>query len=123
MSDHKSSLNKVLIDFALLIYSLFKVIPNLLRLLEIEARAVGENAGKLLLLYLIAGTVLPTFWICLMAICLLGLISLNLSWISSLFILLLINLALLIILALVAKKAMRKMVFSRSRQLIRNIKN
>jgi hypothetical protein len=122
MAEKKNYLTKVIIDFALLVYSLLKMIPDFLSLVEIEARAVKDNVVPLIILYLLLGSLLTAAWISLFAICFLWLISLQLHWIVSLMIIFLVQLVLLLVISLIMFKKINKMSFRRSRHLIRKIK-
>jgi len=116
----KNLLNKTIIDFVLLIYSLFKTIPDLIKLAELESRALAENMVSILILYLIAGTLLTSIWLCVIAICFVFFISLQLSWILSFFIILVLNVLLLIITVLLVLRKRNNMAFRKTRNLISN---
>src|SRR5438128_1316819 len=105
MAEKKNNfLIKFVIDSATFVFSLFKLVPNIISLIESEARSAGKSLIYLLLLYLIAGTLLTSIWLCLLAMCFVYFISLHLSWLLSLFIIVIINILLLVITALIISR-------------------
>lgn len=114
-------LSKIIIDSVMFVFSLFKFVPNFILLIELEARSAGKSIVSLLILYLIAGSLLTSTWLCIIAMCFIYFISLHLSWILSLLIIVIVNLLLLIITTLVVSKAKNNLSFEKTRQLLRNI--
>ena len=121
MANRKNNfLSKCLIDVAIFIFTLFKLIPNLISLVELEAHAAKKSLISLLILYLIAGSLLTSTWLCILAMSFIYLISLNLSWLLSIFIIVAINVMLFILVAIMIMKSKKNLSFSRTRQLLRH---
>lgn len=122
MTDKKNNfLSKFVVDTAMFVLSLFKLIPNLILLVEMEVRDAGKSLIWLLILLLITGTLLTSIWLCILAMCFVYFISLHLSWLLSLFIIVIINILLLIITALIISKTTNHLSFKKTRQLLHNI--
>jgi hypothetical protein len=123
MEEKKNNfVTRFIIDFLMIVSSLFKFIPNLIFILEFEATAAGKSLVSLLMLYLIAGTLLTSTWLCLLSICFIYFISLHLSWLLSLFIIVIINLLLLIITGLMILRAKNILSFPQTRHMLQKIK-
>ena len=120
MADQKNNfLSKFIIDISMFVFSLFKIVPNFILLIELEARSAGKSIIALLILYLIAGTLITSIWLCILAMCFVYFISLNLSWLLSLFIIVIVNILLLVITALVITKSKNNLSFEKTRNLLR----
>ena len=104
MANRKNNfLSKRLIELAIFVFSLFKLIPNIISLVEQEAASARRSLVSLLILYLIAGALLTSTWLCVLAMCFVYFISLHLSGLLSIFILVVINLLCLILIAMLFK--------------------
>src|SRR5580658_1334262 len=122
MTDKKNNLlSKYIVDLAMCFFSLFKIIPNFILLVEIEARSAGKSIISLLIMYLIAGSLLTSVWLCMLAMCFIFFISSHLSWLLSLFIIIVINILLLIINMICILKSKDNLSFAKTRELLRNI--
>lgn len=114
------SLSSCAIDLIMIIFSLFRIVPDFICLIEKEAHLVKKSVVHILLLYLIAGTLLTAIWLCILGIFLLYFISLKLSPLLSMFIILTINILLLIITGLLIAKSKNNLSFKNTCDLIRN---
>ncbi len=122
MSEKKNNVFiRFIIDAVMIVSSLFKFIPKFLFILEIEAAAAGKNFVSLIILYLIAGILLISIWICLLSMCFIYFISLHFSWLLSLFIIVIINALLLIITGLMILRTKNKLSFPQTRHLLEKL--
>jgi len=122
MTNKRNHISKFIFDVITILFSLFKIIPNFISLVEIEAQIAGRSVINLLILHLIAGILLTSIWLSINGMCLVYLLSLQLSWLLSLFFICIINFTLLIITALVMIKVTHNLSFVRTRHLLRQIK-
>jgi hypothetical protein len=123
MADKKKNIvSTVFIDFLKIVFTIFKIVPNFIYLIESEAKLAGKSIASILILYLMTGTVLTAIWFCLLAMCFLGLTLLHLNPLLSLLIIVVFNIILLIIIALLISKSKRDISFTRTRELMRRVK-
>lgn len=116
-------LSRSLINIAIFIFSLFREIPSFISLIELEANAAAKSLSSLLVMYLIAGSLLTSTWLCILAMIFMYLVSLHLSFLLSIFIIIVINILLIILTTLAVKRSKSKVSFAKSRQILRKMGN
>lgn len=121
MAEKKNGISKFVIDTVMIVFSLYKVIPNFISLVEMEARLAGRSVVKLLILYLLSGVLLLSIWMCINGMCFAYLISLQFSFIFSFFLMTIINLMLWLVVALAIVKTAKNFSFTRTRRLLGQI--
>ena len=114
-------LSKFLFDLVMIVLSLFKVIPNLIVLIEFEAALARKNLISLIVLFIFAVSLLTSLWLCLFAMCFIYFISLHMSYLTSIFITFLVNFVLLLIILLMISRIQNHLTFPKTRQLLRTI--
>jgi hypothetical protein len=121
MAKTKSNfLSKYVMDKAIFIFTLFKSIPNLIALIEIEANAARKSFVLILILYLIAGVLLTSTWLSILAMYFIYLVSLPLSSMASIFIIIAINIFLLGLIIAMILKSKKNLSFPKTRRLLRH---
>ena len=122
MTDKKSNfLSKLVVDIVTSLFSLLKIIPTVTYIIEMEARDVGKNLVWLMVLMMISGVLLTSIWVGILAMCVVYLVSLNLGWMLSLLIVVVINILLLIITALIIANTKHDLSFEKTRELLHHI--
>ena len=121
MANKKSTSINKLINTAIFMFSIFKLVPNLFALIEMEARAAKKSLASLLFIYLIAASLLTSLWLSILAMGFIYLISLQLSHLQAIFIIVFINLLLLIVTMLIAANTKKGLGFAKTRQIVRSI--
>jgi hypothetical protein len=118
---NKNFLSKFVIRSSMLAFSIFKIIPNLISLIQAEAHLAKKSLVYFIILYLLAGSLLTSFFLCLFAMCFFYLISLQISFLVSLFIIGMINFILLLMILLIVYKVKNTLTFPETRELLRHI--
>ena len=121
MAKTKSNfLSKYVMDMAIFVFTLFKSIPNLISLIEIEANTARKSFVLILILYLIAGVLLTSTWLSILAMFFIYLVSLHLSSMASIFIIIAINILLLAVITVMILKSKKNLSFPKTRRLLRH---
>lgn len=105
----------------LLATNLFGFASNLTALLKYETHMAGKSLAKIVVLSLLIVMFLSCIWLCLLAMLLVYLISLQFSLIAAISIMLGINLLLVFIVTFMLCKARRVMFFPITREQFSNI--
>jgi len=119
----KNFLSKLVIHSLVMALSLFRIIPNLIFCIELEARLAGKNLIYLIAFYLLAGSLLTSSFLCLSALCILYLISLSFSSLAAIFIVLLSHIFLLIIILIIFSGIKNNLSFSETRRILHDLAN
>ena len=117
----RSTIGKYLLRAVMTVPMLFGVIGNIFSLLEIEARNTGRSIFYILMLCIFTVSVLTTTWVCLLAMLFLWLVSLQLSWQLSLFVLVVVNLVLLLLMIWMITALKKNLFFPETRGLVKSI--
>ena len=80
----KLTISKAILKIIMLVPTLFSVFNNIRVLVGWEARRAGKSIAILLLLSILAGSIITTIWLCLLAMLFLYFISLHWSEIQAL---------------------------------------
>src|SRR5579864_6422205 len=96
----KSFLKKNLVRILMLAPTIFSLVNNIIQLIEEEFRLAEKNLVKIILCFFIFLSLFTSALICLNAVLFIYLISLSLSWLSSLLIILSLHIVLLFVLLL-----------------------
>jgi hypothetical protein len=107
----KLTISKAILKIIMLVPTLFSVFSNISVLIGWEARRAGKSIAILLLLSIVAGSIITTIWLCLLAMLFLYLISLHWSEIQALLCIALLNAVLLIIIGIIMSKVKNNLSF------------
>ncbi len=118
----KSSFSKTIACVFSTLPSLYRLINHLLTLMKYETHLARRSVITLLLLYLLAGSLLASVWICLLAMLFMYFISLHLTWLTSLIILLILNILLLVIVLLSMLLVKNNLSFPKTRELLHHLR-
>jgi len=121
MSKKKHSLTKVLFKLLVLVPTLFSLIGKVVTLAGYEAKLAGRSLIVIIILSLLAGVLFATTWLGILAMLFMYLVSLQLSWQISLFILIIVNLCCLAIILCVMNKIKKNLLFPETREQLREV--
>ncbi|MDR3492586.1 MAG: phage holin family protein [Gammaproteobacteria bacterium] len=113
------------LSFITIIYNLsqtfFRLVSDITQLARAEAHLAVSSLVHLVLLYLLAGLLLLTTWICLLGAVIASLVAIHLSWLTSFLFVTLLNILLLITLFLYIKKMKKNLTFQATRKQLLNL--
>lgn len=110
---------RAMVKLLLVIPLIFKVMANTSELVKDEARTAMTNGIKLLLLLVFTSSLIVISWLTLLAMLLLYLVSLQLSWILSVAIVFLVNSLVVMILILLGIKIKNNLLFPQTKLILR----
>lgn len=109
-----------IVNFLMVIPSVFGLFTGLLSLIESEASSAKRSIGNLIILFSLFSILLLTTWFSLLGLLLLYLLSIPLSYLASFGIIFGLNLLLLIIVLWMIVVTKRQLFFPTTRAMIRN---
>jgi hypothetical protein len=124
MSTHKrkdSPSGKSIVDFVLIGLSLFRIIPNVINVVEYDAQEVKHSVVNLAFLYLIAIVISLSTWLSLLAIGIVFLLSLQFTLLQALSVTFAVNIFLLLLVYIFILKTKSRLSFKNTRALISNL--
>lgn len=116
-----SPTGKSIINYITIGLSLFNIIPNIINVIETEAKDIKKNAEVLVLLYLVAIVIMLSVWFSLLAIGIVFMLSVGFTLLKALTITFATNVFLLIILSMCISKAKSNLFFKKTRMIIASI--
>lgn len=111
--------SKLTFDFIKIFFLLFRIIPNLIFLVKLEAEIAKKNIISLIILCLIAWSLITTTWLCVMGMGFLFFVSLGLTWLMSSLIMTIINLVVLMVVGLIIVNKKSNFLFPKTKNLLR----
>jgi hypothetical protein len=110
MTNKRKTSPGTLRNLILLIPNLINFATNITALLRMEACLAGKNIIILLVLGIVLACVLSSTWLCMLAMLLAYLLSIQWSWLSSLSVIFILNLFLLLLVAIIIVKTKRNLL-------------
>ena len=115
----KSTLSKAVLNLIFLVPTFVSILSKIATLVELEARLAGKSLIRLIVLSIVFGTLLTASWLGMLAILFSYLQSLSLTPLTSLFILLLLNIVLLVIIGICLNSTRNNLLFPEIRNQLR----
>lgn len=112
----------ILVRLITLIPTILSFSCHFVAMLEEDARLARRSFISILILSVVIGALLTTFWIVVLALLFIYLVSLKISAIAALVMILILNFLLLIIAGLLTLREKDRLLFPATRQFIRHIK-
>lgn len=116
------SFRKMIINLLMVLPALSRLITNFSTLIEVEVASIKRNVLRLFILYLTLMSLLTATWLCICTMLTIYLQSLQLSLLTALFIIFLINILFIMVIVLCLFKTKNNLSLQRTRQLLRDIK-
>jgi hypothetical protein len=113
---------KIIIKIMMFVLSIFKIIPQLILLIEYEAEDAVKNLLYILTLSLLAGLLMLCVWLGLQSMLIVYLISLKFTLLGSLSMVVLINMIFLVIILHSISRIKTQLSFKRTRRMLDDLR-
>jgi hypothetical protein len=122
---HKSkpeslSIGRIIVNAVLLLPTLYNLVGKMVTLVGYEAQLARKSLVKIIIAAVMAGMILASTWLCLLAAYGLYLISIGLSYPLTFLVILLINILILTVLGIIIKDAEKNLLFRATRSQVRH---
>lgn len=97
------------------------IISSFFQIASLETQLTGTRLAKIIVLAVVGAVLLASTWVSLLAILLLSLTALNLSWLQSCYIVALVNVFMLVIVAVLILQQKKALGFHATRRQLSNL--